>query len=39
VRKVHRRTFAVVVTSTPQQRAAWLVEVKKTVERFFPKRG
>ena len=39
VRKVHRRTFAVVVTSTPQQRAAWLVEVRKTVEQFFPKRG
>ena len=39
VRKVHRRTFAVVVTSTPQQRVAWLVEVKETVERFFPKHG
>jgi NAD(P)H dehydrogenase (quinone) len=39
VRKVHRRTFAVVVTSTPQQRAAWLAEVRETVEQFFPKRG
>jgi NAD(P)H dehydrogenase (quinone) len=36
VKKVHRRTFAVVVTSTARQRAAWLAEVRKTVERFFP---
>ena len=39
VRKVHRRTFAVVVTSIPQQRAAWLAEVRTAVEQFFPKRG
>ena len=39
VQKVHRRTFAVVVTSTAQQRAAWLAEVRETVEQFFPKRG
>ena len=39
VRKVHRRTFAVVVTSTPQQRAAWLAEVRTAVEQFFPERG
>ncbi|MGA2180072.1 MAG: NAD(P)H-dependent oxidoreductase [Verrucomicrobiota bacterium] len=39
VRKVHRRTFAVVVTSTAQQRAGWLAEVRETVEHFFPKRG
>jgi putative NADPH-quinone reductase len=39
VRKVHRRTFAVVVTSTPQQRAAWLAEVRATTEQFFPHRG
>ena len=39
VRKVHRRTFAVVVTSTPQQRAAWLAKVTEMVEQFFPKRG
>ena len=39
VRKVHRRTFAVVVTSTPQQRTAWLAEVRETVNQFFPKRG
>jgi putative NADPH-quinone reductase len=36
VRKVHRRTFAVVVTSTPQQRAAWLAEVREMVGKFFP---
>jgi putative NADPH-quinone reductase len=39
VRKVYRRTFAVVVTSTPQQRAAWLGGVRETVEQFFPKRA
>jgi NAD(P)H dehydrogenase (quinone) len=39
VKKVQRRTFTVVVTSTPQQRAAWLAEVREAVERFFPKRG
>ena len=36
VKNVQRRTFTVVVTSTPQQRAAWLAEVRATVERFFP---
>jgi NAD(P)H dehydrogenase (quinone) len=39
VRKVYRRTFAVVVTSTPQRRAAWLAEVREAVGQFFPKRG
>jgi putative NADPH-quinone reductase len=39
VRKVHRRTFAVVVTSAPPERAAWLAEVSETVEQFFPQRG
>ena len=38
VQKVHRRTFAVVVTSTAQQRAAWLAEVREAMERFFPQR-
>jgi putative NADPH-quinone reductase len=33
---VHRRVFAVVVTSTPQQRAAWLAEVKAIVSAHFP---
>jgi putative NADPH-quinone reductase len=36
VRNVHRRTFSVVITSTPQQRADWLLEVEKTVARYFP---
>jgi NAD(P)H dehydrogenase (quinone) len=35
VRKVIRRTFTVVITSTPQQRAAWLAEVRETVGRIF----
>lgn len=36
VRTVHRRTFTVIVTSTPQQRLAWLREVSTTVARCFP---
>jgi len=36
VRHVHRRTFSVVITSTPRQRAAWLLEVGETVTRCFP---
>jgi NAD(P)H dehydrogenase (quinone) len=36
VKKVHRRTFTVVVTSTAQQRAAWLAEVRDIVRREFP---
>ena len=36
VRNVHRRTFSVVVTSTPAQRAAWLQEVQAIVARCFP---
>jgi putative NADPH-quinone reductase len=36
VRKVHRRTFTVVVTSTPQQRAEWLAEVAEIVAQSFP---
>jgi NAD(P)H dehydrogenase (quinone) len=36
VRNVHRRTFTVVVTSTPQQRAEWLDEVRRTVTQHFP---
>jgi putative NADPH-quinone reductase len=36
VRNVHRRTFSVVITSAPQQRAEWLQEVGKTVTRCFP---
>lgn len=36
VRKVHRRTFTVVVTSTPQQRTEWLAEVAEIVAQSFP---
>jgi len=36
VAQVHRRTFAVVVTSTPEERAAWLEEVRQTVCAQFP---
>jgi putative NADPH-quinone reductase len=36
VRNVHRRTFSVVITSTPAQRAAWLQEVQTIVARCFP---
>jgi putative NADPH-quinone reductase len=35
-KKVHRRTFSVVVTSTPRQRAEWLAEVRDIVTRGFP---
>jgi len=31
-----RRNFAVVVTSTPGQRTAWLQEVQSAVKRYFP---
>ena len=36
VKNVQRRTFTVVVTSTLEQRAAWLAEVRKTVQKIFP---
>jgi NAD(P)H dehydrogenase (quinone) len=36
VKNVHRRTFAVVVTSTPEQRAQWLTEVREIVGVQFP---
>ena len=36
IKNVHRRTFAVVITSTPQQREEWLAEVRVTVTRMFP---
>jgi NAD(P)H dehydrogenase (quinone) len=32
----YRRTFSVVVTSTPVQRAAWLAEVERTINDYFP---
>ena len=36
VNNVRRRTFAVVVTSTPGQRAQWLTEVRQIVGAQFP---
>jgi len=36
VRNVHRRTFSVIVTSSLQQRQAWLAEVQATVQEHFP---
>lgn len=36
VKAFHRRMFGVMVTSTPEQRARWLDEVRDTVDRFFP---
>lgn len=34
---IHRRMFAVVVTSSVAERKAWLSEVAATADRFFPK--
>jgi NAD(P)H dehydrogenase (quinone) len=36
VNDVRRVTFAVVVTSTPEQRAAWLAQVRELVDSSFP---
>ncbi len=36
VTTVHRETFAVVVTSTPEQRQEWLSRVRAAVGRCFP---
>jgi putative NADPH-quinone reductase len=36
VKSFHRRAFSVVVTSTLEQRAAWLQEVRDTVSLHFP---
>ncbi len=36
VKTFHRRTFSIVVTSTPEQRKAWLKEVEDIVRRLFP---
>lgn len=36
VKRVHRRPFTVVVTSTPEQRAHWLAEVRTIVSTHFP---
>ena len=39
VKNVQRRTFSVVVTSTPEQRAQWLTEVRQIVGAHFPACG
>jgi NAD(P)H dehydrogenase (quinone) len=36
VTSVHRETFSVVVTSTPEQREEWLARVRAAVGRYFP---
>lgn len=36
VKEFHRRLFGVIVTSTPQQRAEWLAEVKAVVKNVYP---
>jgi len=36
VRKVIRETFSVVITSTPEERAAWLEQVEEIVAASFP---
>lgn len=36
IKSFHRRTFGVVVTSTPEQRVAWLQEVREKVSLLFP---
>ncbi len=36
VKNVHRRQYNVIVTSTPEQRKAWLHDVHQSVERHFP---
>jgi putative NADPH-quinone reductase len=36
VKRVYRQIYRVIVTSTPEQRQAWLKDVERTVDRFFP---
>jgi len=36
VQHTHRRMFGVVVTSTPEQRQAWLAEVRSLLDSCFP---
>ncbi len=37
INSFYRKTYSVVVTSTPEQRSSWLDDVRRTVERHFPK--
>lgn len=39
VNDFQRRVFGVIVTSTAEQRAAWLAEVEETLDRCFPAAG
>jgi len=36
IKETYRKTFGVVVTSTPEERQAWLMEIKEKVDEFFP---
>ena len=37
VKNVHRESIAPVITSTPEQRAAWLVKAGELTRQLFPK--
>jgi NAD(P)H dehydrogenase (quinone) len=37
VKNVHREIFSVVITSTPEQRAAWLKSTRELVSEYFPR--
>jgi NAD(P)H dehydrogenase (quinone) len=39
VKEFYRKTYSVVVTSTPDQRRVWLDDVRETVNRHFPESG
>ncbi|BDG05309.1 NAD(P)H-dependent oxidoreductase [Anaeromyxobacter oryzae] len=39
VKDVRRRTYSVVVTSTPEQRARWLEDARELVSSAFPRSG
>jgi putative NADPH-quinone reductase len=36
ITNVHRKTFGVIVTSTPERREQWLLEAREIVNRHFP---
>jgi NAD(P)H dehydrogenase (quinone) len=39
VEDFHRRNFESIIMSTPEERKAWLAEVRQTVEQRFPREG
>jgi NAD(P)H dehydrogenase (quinone) len=39
VNNIYRRMFSIIVTSTEEQRKAWLREVEDTVNKYFPDKG